>query len=171
MKTIFVKVPVILSIAAIVFLAGCASTPTRISEPVGPAWSMDEGQLIVHAVPRQSRDLEYGPKESSYTVFDLGGRQVETVTTLGERIEEVPLPAGWYLVRRDGLGADRVEVDVEIVPGRVTEVFLDHIQPPAWQRTGRAVHGPNGSFIGWRANAGPNNTLVSAPQDECPSSC
>jgi hypothetical protein len=168
MKTIFVRAPIVLSIAAIVFLAGCASAPTRITDPVGPAWSMNEGQLIVHAVPRPTLDLEYGPKETSYAVFDLGGRQIETVTTLGERLEVVTLPAGWYVVRRDGLEA--VEVDVEIVTGRVTEVFLDKIQPPAWQKSGRAVRGPNGSFIGWRAYPA-TNALVSAPEEACPSSC
>src|SRR5260221_5507384 len=137
------------------FIAACGSQVapiTRIAEPIGPApsapSSLDEGRLVVHTdigrepIMAGTRYLSVTrPVRQSYTVFDLDGNPARTIAAedADSRPGAVNLQAGDYLVRATGLSGRLVELKVHILPGRMTEVFLDRSWAPPEPAMGAEV--------------------------------
>jgi hypothetical protein len=157
-------------------VTACAEQVTRIPEPIGPAPAsasfFDEGRLVVHTAARtdaRSADEVYGANHPStrefYTVVDRDGHAIRSVYNQdpGSSPDAVTLQAGQYLVRTKDRDGKRIEAWVQIVPGRTTEVFLDRswtLQQPFAHDS--LVRAPDGTVVGWRANAiggGPRESL------------
>ncbi len=138
----------------IVLGAGCASTPVRIADTVGPAPDLPatEGQLVVHTEVFRRGTPDLAPDtQDPYDILDARGVPLRTVASPDDEAPIITLRAGDYIVRGRGLGRASVEVPVRIVAGKTTEVHLDREGDPRDAHASGAVFGPDGSFVGPRA--------------------
>lgn len=148
--------------AAVLLLAGCASTPTALG-PVGPnpgeiQSAISEGQLEVFTAPtgRVEGDNPTWFQYSSFYIYDRHGKRLEHVANsrgyYSQRPAVVNLPPGKYIVEGRGHEMLQARVGVVIKSGRTTRVYLDGSwQPPPGARASKLVISPRGLPIGWRA--------------------
>ena len=147
--------------AALVLLAtGCASTPLRLAETVGPAPEATvraaSGRLQVYTDTYNPAQTEYGPSvEQPYTVLDSRENELRRVASPYSTPELVTLEVGDYIVRGPGFGLASVDVPVHIDANRTTEVHLESSAP--WVTGGAFVRSPDGAFVGWRAAVSSND--------------
>ncbi len=155
--------------ATIGALAGCATAPLVLNEPVGPnpliaPSGETAGKLKVYSATEEEHDVGFQTayfQRSPYTIYGLDGREIKHVND-NNRSEFLPLPRivelapGNYLVEAltaVGFG-EPVAVPVVIEAGRTTEVHLNgHWQPPSNAPKKELVLAPAGFPIGWHANS------------------
>jgi len=126
-------IPFAMAAAAVIGLAGCASTPKlAVVEPVGPAPTKGasgsgDGSLVIYSarIPAErdlnqdewlsendfgTTTLRYEPAHSPYTVYTKSGEYVEKVSNAFDETDATPsvvaLPAGAYRVEAQALNCD-----------------------------------------------------------------
>jgi hypothetical protein len=168
--------------AATVWLAGCASAPTvAVSDPVGPAPSMDasasgDGSLLVYSarIPayvdinsqewRWNNDFGrnefmFEPAHTGYSVYTKTGELVERVRNARDLSDGTPslstLRPGAYRVEADAINCDggRITVILPVVikAGQTTVAHLQGGWHPAGTQDTELAKLPCGRAIGWRA--------------------
>ncbi len=159
---------VFLPILSLAVVFGCAKPDTVVIEqPVGPspsnAASVGPGWLVVYTdigykdkgmylEPTIMQHQFREPIRLPYTIVNLDGQVLQTVVARDQNPEIVVLGAGNYIVRGHRHQGGAIEVKVHIVGGKTTSVVLDGSRTPNNSFTpGKAVYGPDGSFVGWRA--------------------
>jgi hypothetical protein len=161
-------------------LFGCASTPTRLSEPLGPRPGAplnanNSGALQVYTA--QERILEdmkleeffvgeafrkqlFEPAHTDYDLLTQDGRVLQRVKNARDSQDPepalLPLPPGRYQVKAlcQETSDSRVTVFASVVieTGKTTRVHLE----PHWMPHGpfaepAVVRLPKGGLVGWRA--------------------
>ena len=139
--------------------AGCAGQAMQVPGRVGPAPVAAQGRLIVHTEAVNEGDINSicAPKLADYVILDRDHREVRSVRGQCVTPEEVTLAPGDYTVHAQSIGMRTVDVDVRVVAGSRTEVYLDRGAPPPGARRSGAeeVRAADGSFVGWRASDAP----------------
>lgn len=150
-------------------LAGCASAPLVLNDPVGPNPSFASsgefaGKLQVYSATEEEHTVGNQTayfQRSPYTIYSSDGREVKHVND-NNKSEFLPLPRtvelppGNYRVNAlEAVGFGQpVAVPVVIEAGRTTEVHLNgHWQPPADAPKDKLVFAPAGFPMGWRATS------------------
>jgi hypothetical protein len=149
------------STASAGLLASCASAPTILHDPVGPAPvqanSADVGFLTVYSATAWSTGDDDGPRQLNHTDYDISapdGKLFGHITSTDEEPPRVSLPAGNYTVVAQSDTAGTVIVPVIIKTGRTTVLHLERQKD--WQVAGgvgsaELLRLPNGQPIGFRA--------------------
>jgi hypothetical protein len=154
----------ILSVAAAVLVASCASAPpTVIHETIGPRLAVaneeHNGFLTVYsATVWTTPPGDDSPSVLSYTDYRIDaadGTLFEQVTNGDQEPTRVTLPKGTYNVVADSDTSGTVSVPVAIEAGKITVVHLEREKD--WEKESAGVYNadlvrlPNGHPIGFRA--------------------
>jgi len=152
----------ILSVAAAVFVASCASVPpTIVDEIVGPglapATQDHNGFLMVYSATTWTTDDD-GPmllRHTNYQIDAVDGTLFQEVSNSDYDPSRVTLPRGIYTIVASSDTSGEVSVPVAIEAGKMTVVHLetekDWKEASAGIPSADLVRLPNGQPIGFRA--------------------
>jgi hypothetical protein len=167
-------------------LVSCAASRSPlVLGPVGPETSgrvvaISSGYLKVYSATEDyhngsAEDLDFQSvhyyPHTNYAVYSEDGKIVKKVrNAIGVHDEDpalVEMPAGTYTVLAESERYGMVKVKVVIEPGKLTTVNLEYNkQPPSGSSKGNydLVRLPNGSIVGWRADASTQANAVGTVQ-------
>jgi hypothetical protein len=146
-------------------LSACAAFDGKplVLPTVGPApleTPAAKGQGFLAVYSAWSYDANFFNRPTDYILISDDGKMDRPIRNQSEAFDQRPalvaLPAGRYQVIARSETFGRIKVPVLIQESRTTFVYLDIITQPrvAGAETNKLVRLPDGSIVGWAAEAG-----------------